>query len=319
MSLQCSLMIEVILVLQRLQVFSCNDRMHHNCSYNTEGLIKNNRKPVLCDNSFNYSVEINSNSRFSFLIGMGTVVENLGREDLPSTRCVMRLLTGSFAQPSCGGINHYNILRIIQPTTYYSIRISIVDFTGAAAKLMMFARVPASPRLMQLYIIAFSLSGMVKSQNISPQTVDLATVSGYLEQRACVQECLQESDSGAKHRYGIGVGIGCPYPVLSACLCREDLLSHKSAFLSTCFRDTFNCGEVLSQDLENAISVVNAYCGTNPRNANPTETGADTIAFVTVYETVTSNGKRSTITSTSTSSEWHIFLAFTCLSVLLIV
>lgn len=87
--------------------------------------------------------------------------------------------------------------------------------------------------------------------------VSISSYSPYLEQRACVKNCVWAEGSG-----DLVSRIGCSSPRVNECYCHFEFASTASSFLSSCVArgcTTTNIAPIVTS----ACSVYNAYCAAN--------------------------------------------------------
>jgi hypothetical protein len=106
---------------------------------------------------------------------------------------------------------------------------------------------------MKIYpsLILVIFASVVVSQN---SLFTIQSVPAYSLQRVCVQNCVFPGNGD------LALNIGCPYPVLNACVCRTDLQRSASIYLTQCVDQ--GCFSDPS-DLSSAISLYDSYYVSN--------------------------------------------------------
>lgn len=129
---------------------------------------------------------------------------------------------------------------------------------------------------------------------ITAQTVSLNSDSALLQQRDCVQYCMEGSGAGFGHE-DIVQAVGCGQSRVDSCFCRADLRPQASSYLSSClYTDVHSCSD--PTDYSAAISIYNAYCTfTAPETVTATPTSAS--------DNTAANGVVTVTVTTSTSSQ----------------
>jgi hypothetical protein len=113
-----------------------------------------------------------------------------------------------------------------------------------------------------------------------PGTITIDSLPAYSSQRPCVQYCLysgQPNGAGA-----VNWAFGCTNP--NSCVCRADLASSASSFLTTCVNI---CCQSATIDVNNAVSIFNAYC--NAATASSTNIATTTVGSSSSGSTTTSS------------------------------
>jgi hypothetical protein len=138
-------------------------------------------------------------------------------------------------------------------------------------------------------LILLIFASITASQN-TPYTIQ--SLPAYSLQRACVQGCLAGE-------YAVAYDLNCPQ--LNACVCRTDLQSQVSTYLTSCV----NAGcSTNPPDLSSAVELYDSYCSMNgyPIVGAVVTTTAST-SFVTSPATATVIiVPTATVTATETSS-----------------
>lgn len=101
-----------------------------------------------------------------------------------------------------------------------------------------------------------------------PGTITIDSLPAYSSQRPCVQYCLysgQPNGAGA-----VNWALGCTN--LNSCMCRADLASSASSFLTICVNTWCQSAAI---DVNNAVSIFNAYC--NAATASSTNIATTTV------------------------------------------
>ena len=140
---------------------------------------------------------------------------------------------------------------------------------------------------------------------LSDSKVSILSTDPYEAQRKCVQFCLWHP--GATD--DLMPYIGCTSPWLNECLCRSDLASSASYFLTSCVNK--GCSSA-PQDVSRAVSVYDEYCTRNAPAANvatPTTNGAAPTATQLVVTTIVSSSNAVGGGLSQASSEfWGVIL-----------
>ncbi|KAK4193236.1 hypothetical protein QBC35DRAFT_99963 [Podospora australis] len=90
--------------------------------------------------------------------------------------------------------------------------------------------------------------------------VSISSYAPYLNQRACVKDCLWRAGTTEDL---IGA-IGCSDPWVNECFCHSEAASSASSFVSSCVADKCNTAKTGNVPIiTSALSVYNGYCSTN--------------------------------------------------------
>lgn len=172
-------------------------------------------------------------------------------------------------------------------------------------------------------ILLYTLLFVVKL-SYCQETSDIVffgTVSGYGDQRLCVQECLGDYETSFEHQQDVRNAAGCANPVQKQCFCREDLKSLQSSFLTRCLSSS--CDGFLTADVTSAWSMVNSYCSRSApaRNDVATTTLSDDgpTGTVLIMQTVTDTPSDSSGTTKSPTTGGTSLLLGVLLETLLFV
>lgn len=144
------------------------------------------------------------------------------------------------------------------------------------------------------------LSRFIASDNAP---YDLFSQTAYIQQRTCVQWCLMNDsyDEQAK----LAGYLGCKWDgaeYFSTCVCRTDLASSASYFLTSCVNSGCSGN---TPDVTSAMSLYNSYCGLGSLAANvatTTEAGGAT-PTVFIVTTVVATGAAANSASTLITRE----------------
>jgi hypothetical protein len=128
------------------------------------------------------------------------------------------------------------------------------------------------------YITLLILASFVSADG----TVTLYSLPAYTSQRACAQLCFYGCIYCGIGPWTAGIrgAVGCDLPFLDSCMCRTDLFSSASGYLSTCVSSACSSNSV---DVNSALSIYGSYCA----KANSPATNVATITPASVATTTT--------------------------------
>jgi len=102
------------------------------------------------------------------------------------------------------------------------------------------------------------------------KSITVVGFAPYLDLRECAQDCIW-------HRGNVddlvASGLGCPSPWMNECMCRVDLATVASSFLTSCCSSRCTVGSP-NGDITAAVGVYNSYCESNGFAVNPAATAA---------------------------------------------
>jgi hypothetical protein len=104
-----------------------------------------------------------------------------------------------------------------------------------------------------LFNVIFTTLFILTSAALDSNSVSIQSQPYYQQQRDCAQGCLFTDHDIV----GIDIYLGCQYPALNDCYCRNDLASSASFHITSCL--TANSCTATS-DLPIAVSAYNNYC-----------------------------------------------------------